>query len=207
MKAIFRTGYYSSLIAFAAIMGYSIAQILQLAGVLHPHLDEVLIYGFSLCIATPFLVAMIALHYTVPVQKRMWTHIAIAFSTMYAVFVTIMYVVQLVTVVPGKHPSASSDVLTVTPHSLFWTLDALGYIFMGLATLAAMPVFTHQKNEKWVRGFFLAHGLLTPLITFVYFYPHYSTFLLYFGSPWIITASGATLTLALYFRNHETQTG
>jgi hypothetical protein len=28
-----------------------------------------------------------------------------------------------------------------TVHSLFWDFDAIGYIFMGLATLAAIPIF------------------------------------------------------------------
>jgi hypothetical protein len=41
---------------------------------------------------------------------------------------------------------------------------------------------------------------MTPVITTVYFYPTFSVPLLVLGSPWIVTASGFMLTLALYFR-------
>ena len=35
-------------------------------------------------------------------------------------------------------------ILIQTPHSLFWDFDAIGYIFMGLASIFAVPVF--QKH-------------------------------------------------------------
>lgn len=42
-------------------------------------------------------------------------------------------------------------ILQQTPHSLFWDFDALGYIFMALATLMAIPVFDRRRLHKWVR--------------------------------------------------------
>ncbi len=95
-------------------------------------------------------------------------------------------------------------ILDQTPHSLFWDVDALGYIFMGLATLFAVPVFAKKGLELWVRRFFLANALITPVIALVYFYPTFSIALLLLGSPWIITASGSMLLLALYFKQKIT---
>jgi hypothetical protein len=117
-------------------------------------------------------------------------------------FVTANYVVQLATVIPAKL-SGSIDpiqILDQTPHSLFWNYDAIGYIFMGLATLIAIPAFENSGFEKWVRASFLAHSLVTPLITFVYFYPTFSDMLLLLGFPWAITAPLFMLMLALLLR-------
>jgi hypothetical protein len=54
--------------------------------------------------------------------------------------------------------------------------------------------------ERWTRGFFQAHALMTPVISFVYFYPSFSYTLLLLAAPWMVTASGSLLCLALYFR-------
>ena len=124
------------------------------------------------------------------------------FSIIYSVFVTANYVVQLATVIPAKLKGASDEIhiLEQTPHSLFWDFDALGYIFMGLATLIAIPVFEKHGFQKWVRISFLANAFVTPLITIVYFYPVYSEKLLVLGFAWGITAPVSMLLLAIMFR-------
>ncbi len=196
-KTLYRVGFWSALVAFVAASGFSIAQILQIIGLVRYPWDEILIYGFSLFIATPFMLALLALHYVTPDEKRFWSHAAVLFAVMYATYVTLNYVVQLAAVIPYDAPN---PVLVQTPHSLFWTVDALGYVALGLATLFAVPVFAKQGLQKWLRWFFLANGLITPLIAFVYFYPDFSTTLLLLGLPWIVTATGSMLLLALFFR-------
>jgi len=121
---------------------------------------------------------------------------------MYAVYVNLNYVVQLTTVIPRSLQSSLDEirVLDQTPHSLFWDVDGLGYIFMGLSTLFAVPVFAKTGIEKWLRWFFLANGILIPVIACVYFYPTFSTTLLLLGSPWVITAPGSILLLAIFFK-------
>jgi len=166
-------------------------------------LDETLIYATSLCIVIPFVLEILALHYATPSEKKFWSHAALIFTVLYAVFVTANYVVQLATVIPMKLKGSSNEILILeqTPHSMFWDFDALGYIFMGLATFAAIPVFEKQGFQKWVRVSFLANALATPLIAFVYFYPEFSEKLLILGFPWCITAPLAMLMLALMLRN------
>jgi hypothetical protein len=87
---------------------------------------------------------------------------------------------------------------------MFWDFDAVGYIFMGLATFMAVPVFEKKGIQKWVRICFLANALVTPFITVVYFYPVYSANLLFLGFPWGITAPLAMLSLAMMFRENAT---
>src|SRR5512136_520047 len=196
-KTLYKIGFWSALTAFVAASGFSVSQILQIVGLVSYPWDEILIYGFSLFIAAPFMLALLALHYVTPAEKRFWSHAAVLFAVMYAIYVNLNYMVQLTAVIPYAAPN---PVLVQTPHSLFWTVDALGYIALGLATLFAVPLFAKQGIQKWARWFFLANGLITPLISFVYFYPTFSTTLLLLGLPWIVTATGSMLLLALFFR-------
>ena len=197
-----KIGFWSGIFSFAATVAYVVVQLLQLARAFAFPTDEILIYGTSLCIVIPFILLMLALHYSVPVEKRFWTHAALLFTILYAVFVSSNYVVQLATVIPMRLAGSGESVrvLEQTPHSLFWDFDAMGYICMGLATLMAIPVFEKQGFQKWVRRSFLANALVTPLITIVYFYPVFSEKLLILGFPWGLTAPLFMYMLALYFR-------
>lgn len=201
-NSINNVGFIAGMLAFGFTVAFVIVQLLQLLHILVFPLDEILIYGCSLGIVIPFLLEVLALHHTSGKTKRFWSHAALLFTTIYAVFVTANYVVQLATVLPNKLNGNydSIKILDQTPHSLFWDFDAMGYIFMGLATLAAVPVFAKTGFQKWVRLSLLANGLVTPLITFVYFYPTFSEQLLLLGFPWAITAPLAMLMLALHFK-------
>lgn len=204
-KGIYKIGYRSGLIAFLATLVFYIVQMLQIWGLLRYPWDEILIYGFSLCITLPFLVEMLALHYSVPPSKKFWSHGALIFTVIYVVFVTANYVVQLATVIPMTLQGAANEIelLRQTPHSMFWDYDAIGYIFMGLAAFIALPVFEKSGFQRWVRYSFIAHVWTTPLIAFVYFYPHFSNDLLLWATPWAITAPLFMLMLALWFRRHS----
>lgn len=208
MKSISEVGYRFGLAAFASAVAYDVVQILQVAGMLRFPLDEILIYGTSLCIVVPFVLEMVALHHLTPHNKQFWTHASLVFTIMYAVFVTANYVVQLATVIPAKVQGASEAirVLEQTPHSLFWDYDAVGYISMGLATLLAVPAVANVGFEKWVRVSLIANALVTPLISIVYFYPTYSNRLLFLGFPWAITAPLFMLLVAMMLRKRPTPT-
>ena len=199
---IYRIGYWSGITSFSATLAFYIVQMLQIWGILSFPWDEILIYGFSLCITIPFLIEMLALHYVVPENKKFWSHGALLCTVIYVVFVTANYVVQLATVIPMTIQGNASDIqlLRQTPHSLFWDFDAAGYIFMGMATFFAAPVYAKQGFQKWVRYSLLAHAAVTPLIAFVYFYPNFSNSLLMLATPWAITAPLFMLLLAFYFK-------
>jgi len=195
-------GYWSGLAAFTFTVAYVVVQLLQVAGLVHFPLDGILIYGTSLCIVVPFVLEMVALHHLTPSDKQFWTHASLVFTTMYALFVSSNYVVQLVTVIPARLAGGydAVRVLDQTPHSLFWNYDALGYVSMGLATLLAVPALERTGAERWARMSLLANALVTPLISVVYFYPTWSTRLLFLGFPWGITAPLCMLLLAIALR-------
>lgn len=203
-KSINKVGFALGIVAFSFAIAYSLVQILQVLKVITFPTDEILIYGTSLGIVIPFIFEILALHYITPQDKKIWSHAALIFTIIYAVFVTANYVVQLATVLPNKLNGTyeSIKILDQTPHSLFWDFDAIGYIFMGIATIVAIPVFAKTGFQKWVRLSFLANGLVTPLITIVYFYPTFSNKLLILGFPWGVTAPLAMLMLAIHFKRN-----
>lgn len=201
-KTIYKIGFWSGLVAFVSALAFVIVQLLQVVGVVSFPVDEILIYVTSLCIVIPFVLEILALHYATSDDKKIYSNAALVFSIIYAVFVTSNYVVQLATVIPMQLNGNLEEVqvLKQTPHSLFWDFDAIGYICMGFATLFAVPVFEKHGFQKWVRIFFLANALATPLIAFVYFYPTFSASLFILGFPWGITAPLSMLMLAILFR-------
>ena len=205
MKKIYHIGFIAGMLAFTANLLFVIVQLLQLLGVLDYPYDEILIYGFSLCIVIPFLLEMLALHYVTKSDNKFFSHAALIFTVIYTVFVTANYVVQLATVIPftldGK--AEQIGVLEQYPHSLFWDFDAIGYIAMGVASLFVVPIFRKQGFDNWVRGAFLANAIVTPLIAFVYFYPGFSERILLLGIPWIITAPLMMLLLAIWFKKEK----
>ena len=206
-RTISEVGYWSGLAAFAATAGYDVVQILQIAGVLRFPLDEILIYGTSLCIVVPFILEMLAFHHLTARDKQFWTHASLIFTSIYAVFVSANYVVQLATVLPAKLAGTIADIrlLEQTPHSMFWDFDAVGYVSTGLATLVAVPALGSVGFERWVRLSLIANALVTPLICIVYFYPRYSPKLLVLGFPWAITAPLFMLMLAIMLRSGQSR--
>lgn len=196
-------GFITALTAFIAASGYGIVQLLQLFNITTYPVDDILIYAFSLSISLPFLLSILAFHYTIPPEKHLWSHAAVLLALMYAIYVILMYSVQLATVIPDSLHNKTPTILTVTPHSFFWTLDALGYICMGISTLFVYLALEKGGPYRRLRVFMLANALTVPLISIAYFYPNYSVAILLIGSPWIITAPGSMLSLAFYFRKQK----
>jgi hypothetical protein len=207
VPAIGRIGFWAALAACAATVAYDVVQILQVVGVLHFPLDDILIFGTSLCIVLPFAFEILAFHYSSLPEKRFWTHAALIFTTMYAIFAIANYVVQLTTVIPAKLRGSADSVriLEQTPHSLFWDFDAIAYIMMGFATLVIIPALRHTGVERRARIACMANVAATVLAGVVYFYPKYSNQLLLLGFPWGITAPAFMLLLGIAIRARDTE--
>ncbi|MGZ3646852.1 MAG: hypothetical protein ACXVCM_23720 [Ktedonobacteraceae bacterium] len=210
-KLLSQIGFWAAILAFVGAVGYMLSAFLQVFNVLSTLQDYYMSFGASLLIPVPFLLTMLVLHYTIGQEKQLpfWTHAAIAFAIVYTTYNTLNYVVQLATVLPAGYTwtfenqqgtMGSLSLLNQTPHSLFWDMDGLGYIFLSLATLFAFPVFEKHGLQNWVRWFFIANALIIPLFAIVYYYPGYSVPQLLFGLPWGITVPGSMLVLALFFR-------
>ena len=106
---IAKVGVWSALVALAGAVGYIVSVPLQVLDVVGPLQDSIIAFASSLIIATPFLLAMLALHYVVPEEKRFWTHAAVLMAVIYATYNTLNYVVQLATVLPAGYTWTFED--------------------------------------------------------------------------------------------------
>lgn len=135
--------------------------------------------SFVACfILAPFFVIMIVcLHYSTPIEKKVWSNIGIVFAVIYAVCILMTYYIQLA-VVMNNPRSLSTDILEPFVYSnvgsVMFSIDMLGYAFMALSTLLTAAIFAkNSKLENWIKRFFILHGLLfIPTLLFHSYLSH-----------------------------------
>jgi len=151
----------------------------------------------SLLLAPSFVVLMISIHHYAPEDKKIWSHIGVAFAIIYAVLVSIVYYSQMTFAVPHIQRGEADQValLLMDWGSFIFTIDVLGYGFMHLATLFAAFVFTGSKLERWIRWALVANGTASSANLF-WFIPG----IWYIAMVWAVTFPLATAMLAVLFR-------
>lgn len=139
------------------------------------------------------------MHHSAPPERRIWSQCALAFATAYAVLVSMVYFVQLTLVVPrvAHHRVSGIEPFIFVPFDSFlYAVDILGYSFMSIATLFAARVFLGDGQERVVRRFLIANGLLLPFLALqMYVHP-----LIWIASLWAVTFPGSMWALAILFR-------
>ncbi len=153
----------------------------------------------SLFLGSSFLVLTVSIHDAAVLERRVWSHAAIAFATAYAVLTGLVYFAQLTWVAPRVmqgHAAGVEPFVFIPFDSFLYAVDILGYSFMSLATFFAAKVFTGSGLERTTRWFLLANGLLLPFIALqMYFHS-----LIWIAALWAVTFPGSTWALALLFR-------
>ncbi len=156
----------------------------------------------SILLAPTFVVLMVSLHYYAAPDKKIWSHLGIAFALVYAAMASINYIVQL-TIVRLSIVNRETDGLAMfvmgNPHSIFWALASC-YIFMNLAMLFAAPVFSGGTLERWVRWLFIANGVSVIVSVFGVVVDSPAIYLLVSLVPGCIIFSLATALVAVLFR-------
>ncbi len=201
-------GLWSALLSSLFSITYVVAQLAEWAGLLGssggPH-SKSTTYGLailltpSLLLGISFVVLMVSIHYIAESPKRIWSHVAVVFASMYATLVSIVYYIQLAFVMPRIARGETEDIqlLIFEPFDSFlYAVDVFGYSLMSLSTLFAAAVFKLQGIERWIRWALIANGCLIPFLALQMYYPP----LIWGGSLWGITFPAATLLLALHFK-------
>ncbi len=204
-------GFWSAVLATFFSLAYVVAQLAEWAGLLgsaggpesaSTPLGIVVLLTPSLLLGSSFLLLMLAVHQIAPADRRIWSHAAVAFATIYAVLTGTVYYVQLTFVAPALLRGQTEGIapfLFIPFRSFFYSVDLLGYSFMSLATLFAARVFTGDGLERTARRFLTANGLLIPFLALqIYVHP-----LIWIASLWAVTFPGATWSLALLFRRAQ----
>lgn len=115
----------------------------------------------SLLLAPAFAALMACVHIYAAPAKRIWSAIALAYTVIYAGMAFTNYVTQLVSIQRALAAGETDGLAMLVhgnPHALFWSLVS-AYIFMNLAMLFAVPVFSGGGLERRIRRLFLLNGL------------------------------------------------
>lgn len=158
----------------------------------------------SLFLAPAFTALMVSIHYYSSPDKKIWSHLGLSFTLIYATTATINYMVQLIPVwrsIVNNESDGLAMFVLGNPHSFFWALT-YAYVFMHLAMWFTAPVFSGSGLEKWIRRLFILNGLsmvVTLSGTVVDSPPYY---LLGALLVWCPVFTAATITLAILFRRN-----
>jgi hypothetical protein len=205
-------GFWSAVLATAFSITYDLGQLAEWLGWLGSQggpessstpLGFVVLLTPSLFLGSSFLVLVVCIHELATPDRRIWSRIAVVFTTAYAVLISLNYYVLLTFVAPRLAAGrvAGIEPFLFTPFDSFlYSVDVLGYSFMSVATLFAARVFTGEGLERRARLFLTANGLLLPFLALqIYFH-----WLIWIAALWAVTFPGSTWTMAIIFRRART---
>jgi hypothetical protein len=121
----------------------------------------------SLMLGTLFVIFMLCIYHFATADKKILGELGFSFAVVCAVILSLHYCIQLTLVQQGLLNGETAGLwmfVTPNPHSLFWTLAALVYGFMGFALLSTAPIF-NVKSERIIRLLFVANGVLGMVFT------------------------------------------
>lgn len=85
---------------------------------------------------------------------------AIAFASVYAVLIMLVYFAQLTTVRLSLLNAQAAQLIDYGKFGLMFNYDLLGYAFMALATVfIAFTVEVKTKGDRWLKAILLIHGV------------------------------------------------
>ena len=108
-KPVRALGLWSAVLCTVFSLAYVAAQLAEWAGWLGsgggPHSRSTpfglaLLLTPSLLLGVAFVVLMVSVHYCAEAPKRIWSHLAVAFASIYATLISLVYYVQLAFVIP-----------------------------------------------------------------------------------------------------------
>ena len=195
-----RLGFWSAALAASASVVFLVASVPVLLGAVAPPWDNVLTLVPSLLLAPALLALLVCVHNTAPSDKKVWSHLAVAFAAVYAALVSVVYVLELAVVEPliMRGDAARAGLLTIEPGGVLNAIDGLGYAFLGLALLSAAPVFAGRGLDRLIRWLLLANGAAVVPILLTYFVDR--AFLVIAGLLWGIAIPTVSVLLAIWFR-------
>lgn len=154
----------------------------------------------SLLLGSCFLVLIAALHRLAPADTRVFSQIALAFATVYATLISLVYFVQLTLVAPrlAAGDTAGIEYLIFVPYrSFLFAVDLLGYSFMCVAALfAGFALPLQVKGARAARSLLLLNGGLTPFLALQMFMPD----LIWIAAWWGILFPAAVVALAVMLK-------
>src|SRR5687767_6844176 len=155
-----------------------------------------------------YYVLMVAIHYSAPVEKKIFSQIGMSFAFLSMATFVIDYFLQVSVIQPSLVLGETDGIALLSQfnaHGVFIVLEEIAFIMMSLSMLFMTPVFVgHTKSEKAIRWIFTGGFILTA-ISFVLFTVFYGIFREYlfevaaFAINWLALISSGIL-LSIMFR-------
>lgn len=145
-------GMYSSIVTLIGVIGFAVSMVIGC--------DE-LSYLFSLFIAWGFVPMICSFSAIGSKESKSAGYTAIAFSSVYAVLVGLVYFAQLTTL---RLSILNEQALAILDYknlgSLFFNYDLFGYAFMAISTFfIALTIQIKKKRDKCLKSLLLIHGV------------------------------------------------
>jgi hypothetical protein len=146
-----KTGMYAALVTLAAVAGFACAMAFD---------SKFGDYLTSMFIAWGFVPMIGAFVSYAGNDRKAPGYTAVAFASVYAVLVMLVYFAQLTTVRSGGLSAQAVRLLDYGSFGLMFCYDMLGYAFMALATFfIAFTIVPETTGDKWLKGLLLVHGI------------------------------------------------
>ena len=179
--AIARLGFWSAILTAVFYVAFDVAEAANLAGAIKsPSWVTITVYGPSLFIALFFIVVMVSLHRSVPVERRYWSSMALAFGNIYVTLNCFIYIIQVLVIAPSflhgnfdkvalfgmaqENPLSSATAPLVA-------VNALAYALMSVSTFFASFAIPGKGLNAWARTLLRIHGIAAPTVVGALIWP------------------------------------
>jgi hypothetical protein len=195
-------GFWSALLTAVLGMAYIVAEVANaLFGFPARPWNGVTLWAPSLFLAPAFVILLVCVQHRTPVERRIWSSIAVPLGAVYAALCSTVYFVELTLVIPHQLSGnvGSLGILVFGAGTFLQTVDIFGYAFMSLAAAFAAPAFGGSRLENWIRWLLLANWPLAFLIPLQMFWPTLVNALV----AWVLTIPVPAMLLAVLFRQDQ----
>jgi hypothetical protein len=154
-----------------------------------------LIFGFLI---VPAYITMIACIHHVS-ENKLYGLLATIFASMYGVFVSFNYFLQIIFMERGMQMPQLLDI--TNSDSIFLIIELLGYFFMGVSTLCIVPLLSSTRLEIVIKILFLINFIL-GVGGVVGYALNFNMVIMIIGlMVWNVIMPTAALFLFFYFQN------
>jgi hypothetical protein len=160
-----------------------------------------LIFGFLLI---PAFISMIVSIHVLNSSHKMMSMVGVVFSGMYGVLISLNYALEMSFI--GRQTPVPDAFNMENPESIFWTIEVLGYFFMGLSTGILVPMFHSNITDRAIQLFFLINAVLGVGGLIGYWMDFPLTIMLGGLMVWNIVMPIAAILVFFYFKNMENDT-
>ncbi len=196
-------GFWSALLTAALAMAWVLAAVADIVLGLLPHpWGLVAQMAPSLFLAPAFVVLLVCIQHRTPVERRIWSSIAVPLGAVYATLCSTVYFVELTLVIPHQLSGdvGNLGVLVFGVGTFLYAVDVFGYGVMSLAAAFAAPAFGGSGLENWIRGLLLANCLVVFVGPPVMMFWPQLQFLMF---VWVLTIPVPAILLAVLFKRDQ----